>query len=353
MSYSLSCTNVGFAWPDGAIVFDGLSFVAGPVRSGLVGRNGTGKSTLLKLIAGELTPRSGVVRHAGTLGYLPQDLTLDTALRVDQALGIHAVRRSIAAIETGDVDKTHFAVVGDDWDVEERALATLGKLGLDGIGLDRSVGELSGGEAVLLGLAGELLRRPDVLLLDEPTNNLDLSARRRLYDAVEAFRGALLVVSHDREMLDRMEQIGELRDGAISWYGGNLTAYEQALAVEQKAVMQERKRQAQVSAGKLRNVHTDRLESAREALTEAEALVHDDDSIRIDLPGTAVPPGRIVLRLEDVVLRAGADRADRIERGRQEHLAAHRRRHARTGGRHGGSRGAVPAAAAAAGRARR
>ncbi len=350
MSYSLSCTNVGFAWPDGAIVFDGLSFVAGPVRSGLVGRNGTGKSTLLKLIAGELTPRSGVVRHAGTLGYLPQDLTLDTALRVDQALGIHAVRRSIAAIETGDVDKTHFAVVGDDWDVEERALATLGKLGLDGIGLDRSVGELSGGEAVLLGLAGELLRRPDVLLLDEPTNNLDLSARRRLYDAVEAFRGALLVVSHDRELLDRMEQIGELRDGAISWYGGNLTAYEQALAVEQKAaarmvraaeadvrrqrrelaearikldrrarygqkmwdtkrepkaVMQERKRQAQVSAGKLRNVHTDRLESAREALTEAEALVHDDDSIRIDLPGTAVPPGRIVLRLEDVVLRSG------------------------------------------------
>ncbi|HEY3002810.1 MAG TPA: ATP-binding cassette domain-containing protein, partial [Kribbellaceae bacterium] len=311
MSYSLSCTDLTFAWPDGTVVFDRLSFTAGPVRSGLVGRNGTGKSTLLRLVAGRLTPRSGVVRHTGSLGYLPQDLTLGTALRVDEALGIDTVRRSIAAIESGDVSEEHFAVVGDDWDVSERALAVLAKLGLDGVGLDRRVGNLSGGQAVLLGLAGELLRRPDVLLLDEPTNNLDRTARERLYDAVSAFRGALLVVSHDRELLELMDQIGDLRDGAITWYGGNLTAYEQALAVEQEAaermvraaeadvrrqrrdladalikldrrrrygqkmwdtkrepkvVMGARKRAAQVSEGKHRNLHEKRLETAKETL---------------------------------------------------------------------------------------
>jgi ATPase subunit of ABC transporter with duplicated ATPase domains len=350
MSYSISCSDLTFAWPDGDVVFEGLTFVAGPVRSGLVGRNGTGKSTLLRLVAGRLTPQSGTVTHAGRLGYLAQDITLDTSLRVDQALGIAEVRRAIDAIESGDVDERHFGTVGDDWDVEDRALATLGPLGLGHLGLDRSVGQLSGGETVLLGLAAELLRRPDVLLLDEPTNNLDLTARQRLYDAVESFRGALLVVSHDRELLERMDQIGDLRDGRITWYGGNFTAYTEALAVEQdaaertvraaegdvrrqqrdlidartkldrrqrygqkmwdskrepKIVMGARKRAAQVSAGKHRNLHLEKLDEAKAALTEAEALVHDDDEIRIDLPATAVPAGRIVLRLNDVELRTG------------------------------------------------
>jgi ATPase subunit of ABC transporter with duplicated ATPase domains len=350
MSYSLTCTDLFFAWPDGDVLFDGLTFVAGPVRSGLVGRNGAGKSTLLRLIAGRLTPQRGAIRVSGELGYLPQDLTLDTALRVDQALGIAEIRAAITAIERGDASEANFAIVGDGWDVEERAEATLGKLGLGAITLDRSVGELSGGETILLGLAAELLKRPDVLLLDEPTNNLDLRARKHLYDAVDAFRGALVIVSHDRELLDRVDQIGDLRKGEVTWYGGNLTAYEEAVALEQEAAermvrsaesdlkkqkrelvearmkMDRRraagqrafeqggipkiiagglKRSAQVSAGKHLGMHSDRLESAQDALADAEEKVHDDDKIRVDLPKTTVPAGRIVLRLEDYVLRTG------------------------------------------------
>jgi len=350
MSYSLTCTDLFFAWPDGDVLFDGLTFVAGPVRSGLVGRNGAGKSTLLRLIAGRLTPQRGTIRVAGELGYLPQDLTLDTSLRVDQALGIATIRQAITAIEQGDASDANFAAVGDGWDVEERAEAMLGKLGLGAITLDRSVGELSGGETILLGLAAELLKRPDVLLLDEPTNNLDLRARKHLYDAVDTFRGALLIVSHDRELLDRVDQIGDLRKGDVTWYGGNLTAYEEAVAAEQEAAermvraaesdlkkqkrelaearmkMDRRraagqrafeaggipkiiagglKRSAQVSAGKHVGMHSERLESAQEALNEAEEKVHDDDRIRVDLPKTAVPAGRIVLKLEDYVLRTG------------------------------------------------
>jgi ATPase subunit of ABC transporter with duplicated ATPase domains len=94
---------------------------------------------------------------------------------------------------------------------------------------------VSGGEAVLLGLAAQFLRRPDVLLLDEPTNNLDLDTRRRLYDAVVAWPRVMVLVSHDRALLELADRVAELRDGKLRWYGSNLTAYERAVAAEQGA----------------------------------------------------------------------------------------------------------------------
>ncbi|MEU0680735.1 ABC-F family ATP-binding cassette domain-containing protein [Streptomyces albogriseolus] len=351
MSASLTCHSLSFTWPDGTVVFEDLDVAFGPGRTGLVGLNGSGKSTLLKLIAGELTPTEGSVKVSGEVGRLPQTVTLDTALRVDEALGIAGKRAALHAIEAGDVAEEHFETVGDDWDVEERALATLGELGLGHIGLDRTVGEVSGGESVMLRLAALLLSRPDVLLLDEPTNNLDLYARRRLYAAVENWQGVLVVVSHDRELLDLVDQMADLRAGGITWYGGNYTAYEEALAVEQdaaermvrvaeadlrkqkreladaqvklarrkrygqkmwdnkrepKVVMGERKRQAQVAAGKHRIMHEEKLAEAKERLDDAVEAVRDDDEIRVDLPYTAVPPGRQVLTVTDLEPAYGA-----------------------------------------------
>ncbi|MFE9366178.1 ATP-binding cassette domain-containing protein [Streptomyces sp. NPDC006978] len=347
----IHCSSLSFAWPDGSEVFDDLHLAVGPGRTGLIGHNGCGKSTLLRLMAGELTPTAGHVRAAGDIGYLPQDLVLDTALRVDQVLGVATARAALHAIEAGDAREEHFAAVGDDWDVEERAGAVLSQLGLSAIGLDRTVGELSGGECVLLRLAALLLARPAVLLLDEPTNNLDMYARGRLYDAVDAWTGVLVVVSHDRELLERADRIADLRDGAVTWYGGSLSAYEQALAVEQeaaermvraaeadvrrqrrelsdahvklarrrrygqkmwdtkrepKAVMGQRKQTAQESAGKHRVLHTERLAEAEERLDEAVEAVRDDEAIRIELPQTQVYPGGGVLMLRDLELAYGA-----------------------------------------------
>ncbi|WP_371663857.1 ABC-F family ATP-binding cassette domain-containing protein [Streptomyces sp. NBC_00280] len=348
---SVAVTSLSFAWPDGTPVFDGLDVTVGPGRTGLVGVNGSGKSTLLKLIAGQLRPADGTVRVAGDIGYLPQTVTLDTALRVEEVLGISAQRAALHAIEAGDVAEEHFETIGDDWDVEERALVTLGELGLGHIDLDRTVGEVSGGEAVLLRLAALLLDRPDVLLLDEPTNNLDLYARRRLYTAVSSWPGVMIVVSHDRELLDLVDQIADLRSGEVTWYGGSFSAYQEALATEQEAaermlrvaeadlkkqkrelvdaqvklarrkkygqkmfeqkrepkiVMGARKRSAQESAGKHRIMHEERLADAKERLDEAVDAVRDDDEIRVDLPYTAVPPGRTVLTLLDLELAYGA-----------------------------------------------
>ncbi|WP_433442462.1 ABC-F family ATP-binding cassette domain-containing protein [Nonomuraea sp. CA-141351] len=342
MSFSIVVDHVSFAWPDGTGVLDRLDAAFPAGRTGLIGVNGSGKSTLLKIIARELAPRSGSVSVSGEVGYLPQNVPLGAGRTVSDLLEISGTRAALHAIESGDVAEEHFAAVGDDWDVEERARAELDRLGLGHIGLDRTVGTLSGGETIMVALAAQLLKRPEVLLLDEPTNNLDLDARERLYAAVAAWSGVLLVVSHDRALLELMDQIAELREGVVRMYGGNLSAYEEQVAGEQEAAMrmvrtaegeirrQQRelieartridrnlrtgrkafenkkvpkivanglKRKAQVTAGKQRNLAIEKLEEARERLTEAELSVRDDAEIRIQLPGTEVPAGRTVLTL--------------------------------------------------------
>ncbi|MEP9364341.1 ATP-binding cassette domain-containing protein [Nocardioides sp. CN2-186] len=339
----ITASALGFTWPDGTAVLDGLDLLVGPGRSGLVGVNGAGKSTLLRLVAGDLRPTTGHLTVAGEVGYLPQDLTLDAGQRVDDFLGIGEVRRAVLAVEGGAVDQHLFDLIDDDWDVEDRAVAELGRIGLPDGALDRRLGELSGGEVTQLGLAGLLLRRPDVLVLDEPTNNLDADARARLYDVVDGWTRSLLVVSHDRQLLERMDRIGDLRGGSVRWYGGGYSSYAAQVAAEQeaaeqavttarsdvrrqrneradaerllagrrrqakkaeattglgKAAIHAKRNQAEKSAAKYRNVHDDRLEKARERLDAAESRLREDREIRIDLPGTEVPRGRVVLEAD-------------------------------------------------------
>ncbi|MGW4400063.1 ABC-F family ATP-binding cassette domain-containing protein [Amycolatopsis nivea] len=350
MSFSIVCSELSFAWPDGEVVFDGFSVAIGEGRTGLIGLNGSGKSTLLRLVAGELRPTAGTISVAGDLGYLPQNLILAAERRVDDVLGVAEVRSALAAIERGDAAERHFATVGDQWDVEERTRATLDQLGLSHVALDARAGELSGGELTLLGLAAQFLRQPDVLVLDEPTNNLDLRARRLVGEAVRAWKGVLVLVSHDRELLRHVDRIGDLRSGEVTFYGGNLDDYEAAVAVQQEAAsrmlraaesdlkrqqrelieartkldrrarygrkqwenkrepkvrMRKRQEDAEIAAGKHRTMHLDKVAEAKDRVKEAEEAIRADDEIRIDLPETSVPSGKEVLTLSDVELRNG------------------------------------------------
>jgi ATPase subunit of ABC transporter with duplicated ATPase domains len=340
MTAAIVCSDLSFSWPDGAPVLSGLTVTFNPGRTGLIGVNGSGKSTLLKLIAGELLPASGTIKTRGEVGHLPQAITLGTRRTVTDLLGITVARAALHAIEAGETGADLYTTVGDDWDVEERARAWLDRLGLTHLGLDDRVERLSGGETILVALAALFLRRPDILLLDEPTNNLDLDARKRLYDAVASWTGVMVIVSHDRELLGLVDQVADLSGGQIRTYGGNLDAYEALLAAEQAAaeravttaaaevrrerrdlveaqvkqarrdrmgrqlaasgsipriVAHARKRAAQETAGRSRELHSERLQAARDRLEEAEQAVRDDAEIRVDLPGTAVPAGRTVL----------------------------------------------------------
>jgi ATPase subunit of ABC transporter with duplicated ATPase domains len=337
----VTCTALSFRWPDGTPALSELALTLGAGVTGIIGANGSGKSTLLRLISGELAPTRGSVTVSGDVGRLPQDAVPGAGATVADLLGLREVRQALHAIESGSVDEVDFTVVGDDWDVQERALGALAALGIGGPDLlDRPAVTLSGGEATMVALVRLLLHPPAVTLLDEPTNNLDRGARERLYRMVADWPGMLLVVSHDRELLGGVDRIVELRDGRARVYGGAFGAYQNAVRAEDEAaaravrdaqselnvqqrqlvrarialdrrqragrraeserrvpgiVAHARKRSAQVSAGKLRTGMEQHVSAARETLQEAQSAVRDDSRVRIDLPQTGLPAGRAVL----------------------------------------------------------
>ncbi|WP_280435823.1 ABC-F family ATP-binding cassette domain-containing protein [Nocardia carnea] len=344
------CSNLSFSWPDDTPVFTDLSVTVPGGRTGLVAPNGAGKSTLLRLIAGDLRPSAGSVTVDGVLGYLPQTLPLTGDMTVAELLGIAPVLAALEAIEAGDTAEEHFTTIGSEWDIEERTRAQLERLGIGDLELTRRLHTLSGGQVVSLGLAAQLLRRPDVLLLDEPTNNLDLAARHRLYDLLGDWNGCLLLVSHDRALLDRMDRIAELHAGEINYHGGNFTEYEHAVRAarevaeknirnaeqevrrEKRELQQAReraarrastaarnlgnaglpkifagtmKRNAQESAGRADGTHTARVDAARARLDQAERALRADQKIALQLPGTNVPAGRTVFLGENIRYRVG------------------------------------------------
>jgi len=341
---SVTLDRLTFTWQDGSTALDGLTGSFGAGRTGLVGRNGSGKSTLLRLIAGELSPTSGTITTTGDVAYLPQRLTLDKDRRVVELLGVDGPLDAVRAISDGDVDPANFDAVGDDWDIEARAEASLAEAGLDPAFLDRRVGELSGGEAVLAAVAGIRLRRAPITLLDEPTNNLDRDARARLADMVRSWNGTLIVVSHDVALLDLMDDTAELYDHALSVFGGPYSEWRSWLDAEQNAARQAerdakqafkkerrqrieaetklagrarvankafvekrvpkiiangRKMAAQVSAGKLRGEVAEKEAEARTALDEAGHRVRGDASMKIELPDPAVARGRRIATIGD------------------------------------------------------
>jgi ATPase subunit of ABC transporter with duplicated ATPase domains len=349
-SSSIIVSNVSFAFGDGTSLFTDLSFTVGDGRTGLVAPNGAGKSTLLALIAGDRKPTGGSISVDGTVAHLPQTLPFVADKTVAEVLGVAPVIDALNALAGGDADDDVFAAIGDDWDVEERSRAQLDRLGLGDLDLDRRLGSLSGGEVVSLGLAAQLLKQPDVLLLDEPTNNLDVDARHALYDALDDFGGCLLLVSHDRMLLDRMDRIAELHHGEMLFYGGNFTLYEEAVNEAQrvaesnirtaeqhlkrekremqqsreraarrsstaarnlkdaglpKIVAGARKRSAQESAGRIDGVNSARVADAKTRLDEAERALRDDDVLVLELPGTNVPAGRTVVQAKGLAARRG------------------------------------------------
>lgn len=340
----ITLQNVSFEWPDGTLALDDVtgSFTAG--RTGLIGRNGAGKSTLLRLIAGDLTPSRGRIHTAGDVGYLPQMLTLGHDAAIAELLGVHDILAAIRAIEGGDVDVRHFDTIGDDWDIEPRANEALSQLGFADTALDRRVGELSGGEAMLIAISGLRVRRTAITLLDEPTNNLDRRTRGRLAELVDQWPGTLIVVSHDVELLEHMDATAELHAGNLSVFGGpysEFTAHleleqaaasqaartaQQALKVEKKQRIEaetklarrertgkktqasggipkimagNRASKAQAAAGSMRTTLDDKVRSAQAAVDAADARVRVEEHIHLTLPDPDVPRARRIAELTD------------------------------------------------------
>ena len=189
---------------------------------------------MLQIIAGQLSPSSGVIVRPDDLYYIPQHFGQYDSLTIAQALRIERKQQALHAILSGDASNENFVVLDDDWNIEERSIAALDLWGLGQFTLSYPMNLLSGGEKTRVFLAGMDIHHPSVILMDEPTNHLDSSGRQRLYDWVEKCRSTLLVVSHDRTLLNLLPEICELEKHQINYYGGNYEFYK-----EQKTLMQE------------------------------------------------------------------------------------------------------------------
>ncbi|MDT4913240.1 MAG: transport system ATP-binding/permease protein [Pseudonocardiales bacterium] len=294
MANLVNLENVSKAYGT-TVVLDSVSLgVADGERIGVIGRNGGGKSTLLRLIVGEDLPDSGRVTRTGGV----------KVARVDQ-------RSDLPAATTV---RSH--VVGDgavhEWAGDAAVRSILEGLGLSAVGLDADLARLSGGERRRVALAAALVQQADLLVLDEPTNHLDIEGITWLAEHLRARRGALLVVTHDRWFLDAVcERMWEIGDGAVRPFDGGYAAYVLARA--------ERARQADAAEARRQNLLRKELAWLRRGppartskpqfrIDAAEALIADVPVARRSVELRALAQrrlGRTVVDVEDVTMTVG------------------------------------------------
>lgn len=235
MPASISLSNLGWSTPDGSPVFSGLDFRFTSERLGLVGRNGIGKSTLLGLIGGRLSPRTGCVQLAGTAATLRQTVQVSPEENIADLFGARETLALLRKADSGTATMDELEVC--DWSLPSRIHEALEAVALP-VDPGTPLTELSGGQRTRAAIAAAMFAQPDFLLLDEPTNNLDAEGREALIAMLSHWRRGAIIVSHDRELLEQMDAIAELTTLGITRYGGNWSAYRERKSLELAAAEQ-------------------------------------------------------------------------------------------------------------------
>lgn len=290
MSRHIALDHISYAHPSEPALFIDLSAVFSAPLTGLIGDNGCGKTTLMRLILGELTPDSGSLAAPERMAYLPQDLGLDREQTLAELCGISEVLRALRAMESSEYSPELYDTIGDNWDVEERTLAALATYGFTPAALvdrdnpqavrvlfARQMHSFSGGEAVIAALASLMVSDPEFILLDEPTNNLDSAAKAQLFETLEALPCPALIISHDRDLLERVHVIAELhadRQGVahLRLFEGNYSTYRQALETEQQAAQ----RRVSEAKNRVRSAHREWVQ-AQEIISRNMSRVWKDN----------------------------------------------------------------------------
>ena len=343
---SIIIKDLSYTHTDKEVLFSNLNLIinAGE-KTALTGNNGCGKSTLMRILAGEVSPGAGSVHCSGHLYYVPQHFGQYDGRTVAQVLGIDRKLTALCAILNGDAAEEHFARLDDDWNIEERTQAVLHAWHLNGISLLRPLEGLSGGEKTRLFLAGMELKEPDTLLLDEPTNHLDTAGRKRLYDFVHRTSATVLVISHDRTLLNLLPAICGLSRNGLACYGGNYDFYkeqkeghrnglQQQLEEKEKALrlarktareMEERKARqntrgekasikkgiprillgglknhAENSSSKLSNVHAEKTDKIQQEITNLKGSLPQTNKLKTDFNASALHIGKILVTAQNI-----------------------------------------------------
>lgn len=232
--------NISYIHPDKNLLFETINLTVNRQdKIALIGNNGSGKSTLLKIMAQELQPLDGQLHTLAEPYYVPQIFGQYNQLSIGQALGVEDKLRALHNILEGNATEENFNVLNDDWTIEDRCVEALNYWQLNKLDLSQKIETLSGGQKTKVFLAGISIHQPDLVLLDEPSNHLDISGRELLYEYIQSTKSTLIVVSHDRKLLNLLNNICELTKHGIKVYGGNYAFYTEQKQIEINALNQD------------------------------------------------------------------------------------------------------------------
>ena len=307
MPASIVLSNLAWSTPDGRSLFSHLDLSFGVERAGLVGRNGVGKTTLLRLISGELAPAGGSISVQGRLAVLRQAVQVGAEETLADLFGVADALARLRRAEAGEATADDLAVA--DWTLEPRMAEALARLRLQAEP-QTPLAALAGGQRTRAGLAALVFAEPDLLILDEPTNNLDAEGRAAVAELLAGWRAGAIVVSHDRELLEQMDAIVELTALGAARYGGGWSAYRARKALELAAVQ-----------GDLADAEKRLADLARAAQASAERKSRKDGAGRRKAAKGDAP--KILLgMMKERSENTGAEQARLAERRRDQALGA-------------------------------
>lgn len=331
----------------GDTLFGPLNFSLESSLCALVGRNGSGKTRLLRLLAGLDEPASGHIERFGTHIYVAQQHDISPQTTLAGLLGYEDIFAARARIDSGDYQSDDLERLEGFWDIAERLSEAFRDAQLPTFTPDKPASELSGGERIRALLCGAFTANTDYLLLDEPTNHLDRQGREWFYAQLARHTGGVLVASHDRELLAQVPRILELSASGLHSYGGNYADYQRQRDAEQQAARaaldhatHERKRTrtrqqkehddslrrsaktlrtvdtlniasfervkykgaAKERPGAWRKQHHDQQDALNAAVNQARERVEEENPVMFTLPGSQIAEGKQVLVLDDLVL---------------------------------------------------
>jgi ATPase subunit of ABC transporter with duplicated ATPase domains len=236
----LTLQNISYTHPNKDLLFSDINLtVNNHEKTALIGNNGVGKSTLLKIIAGELQPSNGQISVETQPYYVPQIFGQFNHLTIAQALRIEDKLNALKEILNGNTSEENFNLLNDDWTIEDRCTEALNYWQLNDLSLSQKMEALSGGQKTKVFLAGISIHQPELILLDEPSNHLDSASRQLLYDFVQNTKSTLIIVSHDRKLLNLLNSVCELSKNGIKVYGGNYDFYKEQKQIENNALSQD------------------------------------------------------------------------------------------------------------------
>jgi ATPase subunit of ABC transporter with duplicated ATPase domains len=337
--------GVTYAHPNGDPLFSNLSLSLNKnEKVALIGNNGAGKSTLLKIMDGTILPSSGVVKNVSKPYYVPQVVGQFNDVSISQALHVEAKRKALNKILQGDVSEQNLAILDNDWTIEERCHEAFSHWNLD-VGLDDSMSTLSGGQKTKVFLAGIHIHQPDIVLMDEPSNHLDGESRNILYRYITTTNHSLVVVSHDRTLLNLLNVTYELNRNGVTLYGGNYDFYSEQKQIEREALQHELKNKekalrkakeveretlerqqkldargkrkqekaglptimmntlrnnAERSTAKIKDVHAEKRNTISSDLSQLRKQLPDPSKMKMDLNSSSLHKGKVLVKAKNV-----------------------------------------------------